>query len=61
MSCGAAIAHCWMAAFESGALETKNLSKEKMKRYLARQKWKVTPEPSLCDSSFFQVPSEPDL
>lgn len=32
-----------MAAFESGELETKNLSKEKMKKFLARQKWKVTP------------------
>lgn len=40
MSCETAIAHSWMAAFESGELETKNLSKEKMKRYLARQKWK---------------------
>lgn len=43
MSCKMAIAHSWMAAFESGELETKNLSKEKMKKYLARQKWKVTP------------------
>lgn len=42
MSCAEAIVHSWMAAFESGELESKNLSKEKMKRYLARQKWKVT-------------------
>ncbi|XP_074551987.1 myosin light chain kinase, smooth muscle [Halichoeres trimaculatus] len=41
MSCEAALAHPWMAAFDSGDLSnTKNLSKEKMKRFLARQKWK---------------------
>lgn len=41
MSCEEALAHPWMAAFESGDLATtKNLSKEKMKRFLARQKWK---------------------
>ncbi|XP_061568208.1 myosin light chain kinase, smooth muscle isoform X2 [Cololabis saira] len=41
MSCGEALAHPWMAAFESGDISaTKSLSKEKMKRFLARQKWK---------------------
>ncbi|XP_073350763.1 myosin light chain kinase, smooth muscle [Pagrus major] len=41
MSCEEALAHPWMAAFDSGDLTTtKNLSKEKMKRFLARQKWK---------------------
>lgn len=41
MSCEEALAHPWMAAFDSGDLSnTKNLSKEKMKRFLARQKWK---------------------
>ncbi|XP_070704824.1 myosin light chain kinase, smooth muscle [Pempheris klunzingeri] len=41
MSCGEALVHPWMAAFDSGDLATtKNLSKEKMKRFLARQKWK---------------------
>ncbi|XP_074512236.1 myosin light chain kinase, smooth muscle isoform X2 [Sebastes fasciatus] len=40
MSCEEALAHPWMG-FESGDLATsKSLSKEKMKRYLARQKWK---------------------
>ncbi|XP_029292579.1 myosin light chain kinase, smooth muscle isoform X1 [Cottoperca gobio] len=40
MSCEEALAHPWMA-FDSGALATsKSLSKEKMKRFLARQKWK---------------------
>ncbi|KAF3845994.1 hypothetical protein F7725_003072 [Dissostichus mawsoni] len=35
-----ALAHPWMA-FDSGAVATtKSLSKEKMKRFLARQKWK---------------------
>lgn len=47
MSCEEALAHPWMAAFDSGDLtNTKNLSKEKMKRFLARQKWKVTPQHS---------------
>lgn len=41
MTCQEAFAHPWMAAFDSGDLETKNLSKEKMKKFLARQKWKV--------------------
>uniref|UniRef100_H3D2B2 Myosin, light chain kinase 5 n=1 Tax=Tetraodon nigroviridis TaxID=99883 RepID=H3D2B2_TETNG len=40
MTCKQALAHPWMAAFDSGKLETKNLSKEKMKKFLARQKWK---------------------
>ncbi|CAJ1076168.1 myosin light chain kinase%2C smooth muscle isoform X1 [Xyrichtys novacula] len=41
LSCKEALAHPWMAAFDSGDLtNTKNLSKEKMKRFLARQKWK---------------------
>ncbi|XP_067471949.1 myosin light chain kinase, smooth muscle isoform X2 [Thunnus thynnus] len=41
MSCKEALAHPWMAAFESGDhAATKCLSKEKMKRFLARQKWK---------------------
>ncbi|XP_019949701.2 myosin light chain kinase, smooth muscle isoform X1 [Paralichthys olivaceus] len=41
MSCVEALAHPWMAAFDSGdCANTKCLSKEKMKRFLARQKWK---------------------
>ncbi|XP_029364062.1 myosin light chain kinase, smooth muscle isoform X2 [Echeneis naucrates] len=41
MSCQEALAHPWMAAFDSGdPASTKCLSKEKMKRFLARQKWK---------------------
>ncbi|XP_070779507.1 myosin light chain kinase, smooth muscle isoform X2 [Enoplosus armatus] len=41
MSCEEALAHPWIAAFDSGDLvTTKNLSKDKMKRFLARQKWK---------------------
>lgn len=46
MTCEEALAHPWMEAFESGELETKNLSKEKMKKFLARQKWKVFPQHS---------------
>uniref|UniRef100_A0A3Q3EBE3 Myosin, light chain kinase 5 n=1 Tax=Labrus bergylta TaxID=56723 RepID=A0A3Q3EBE3_9LABR len=41
MSCEEGLAHPWMAAFDSrDHTTTKNLSKEKMKRFLARQKWK---------------------
>ncbi|XP_034046286.1 myosin light chain kinase, smooth muscle [Thalassophryne amazonica] len=41
MSCRQALAHPWMAAFDSGAhTVTKSLSKEKMKKFLTRQKWK---------------------
>uniref|UniRef100_A0A3P9D773 Myosin, light chain kinase 5 n=1 Tax=Maylandia zebra TaxID=106582 RepID=A0A3P9D773_9CICH len=41
MTCEQALAHPWMAAFKSKELTlTKSLSKEKMKRFLARQKWK---------------------
>lgn len=47
MSCEEALAHPWMAAFDSEDLAaTKCLSKEKMKRFLARQKWKVTHPPT---------------
>ncbi|XP_036445146.1 myosin light chain kinase, smooth muscle [Colossoma macropomum] len=43
MSCEEALAHSWMAAFESADPSTaKNLSKDKMKKFLARQKWKKT-------------------
>lgn len=43
MTCEQALAHPWMAAFKSKELTlTKSLSKEKMKRFLARQKWKVS-------------------
>lgn len=40
-SCTEALAHPWMAAFHSGDhAVTKSLSKEKMKKFLARQKWR---------------------
>ncbi|XP_062303102.1 myosin light chain kinase, smooth muscle isoform X1 [Osmerus eperlanus] len=39
MSCEEALAHSWMAA-SADPSTTKSLSKEKMKRFLARQKWK---------------------
>ncbi|XP_069004770.1 myosin light chain kinase, smooth muscle isoform X1 [Embiotoca jacksoni] len=41
MSSEEALSHPWMAAFDSGYSPTvKSLSKEKMKKFLARQKWK---------------------
>uniref|UniRef100_A0A1A8QKD7 Myosin light chain kinase, smooth muscle-like n=2 Tax=Nothobranchius rachovii TaxID=451742 RepID=A0A1A8QKD7_9TELE len=40
-SCEEALAHSWMVKFDSGDVtSTKTLSKEKMKKFLARQKWK---------------------
>ncbi|XP_066498232.1 myosin light chain kinase, smooth muscle isoform X2 [Hoplias malabaricus] len=43
MNCEEALSHSWMAAFESVDPSTaKNLSKDKMKKFLARQKWKKT-------------------
>ncbi|KAK1799340.1 hypothetical protein P4O66_007584 [Electrophorus voltai] len=43
MSCEEALFHSWMVAFKSEQPNTaKNLSKEKMKKFLARQKWKKT-------------------
>ncbi|XP_030649923.1 myosin light chain kinase, smooth muscle [Chanos chanos] len=43
LTCEQALAHPWMAAFVSAdPSTTKNLSKDKMKKFLARQKWKKT-------------------
>ncbi|KAM3863806.1 myosin light chain kinase, smooth muscle-like [Diretmus argenteus] len=41
MTCAQALAHPWMGAFDSeDPSNTKSLSKQKMKRFLAKQKWK---------------------
>ncbi|KAJ0058372.1 hypothetical protein NL108_013863, partial [Boleophthalmus pectinirostris] len=41
LTCAEALAHHWMAAFDSeDSASVKSLSKEKMKKFLARQKWK---------------------
>ncbi|KAM9456810.1 myosin light chain kinase, smooth muscle isoform 2-T2 [Clarias gariepinus] len=43
MSCDKALSHAWTATLESTEpVSAKNLSKDKMKKYLARQKWKKT-------------------
>uniref|UniRef100_A0A3B1K3T4 Myosin, light chain kinase 5 n=1 Tax=Astyanax mexicanus TaxID=7994 RepID=A0A3B1K3T4_ASTMX len=43
LSCEEALSHSWMVAFESAnPSSAKNLSKDKMKKFLARQKWKKT-------------------
>ncbi|XP_062840934.1 myosin light chain kinase, smooth muscle [Trichomycterus rosablanca] len=43
MSCEEALAHSWMVPFEcTDSCNTKNLSKDKMKKFLAKQKWKKT-------------------
>lgn len=40
MSCADALSHHWMATLGSEGSSSKSLSREKMKRFLARQKWK---------------------
>ncbi|XP_043082230.1 myosin light chain kinase, smooth muscle-like isoform X2 [Puntigrus tetrazona] len=43
LSCEKALAHPWIALFDdSNSRSTKSLNKEKMRRFLARQKWKKT-------------------
>lgn len=46
MSCEEGLAHPWMEKFSSGDVTaTKSLSKEKMKKFLIAQKWKVRCHP----------------
>ncbi|XP_031168215.1 myosin light chain kinase, smooth muscle isoform X2 [Sander lucioperca] len=42
MTCEEALAHPWMTCDSKALATTKSLSKDKMKRFLARQKWKKT-------------------
>lgn len=43
MSCTDALAHPWMVSFTPlNRRPTKSLNKGKMKRFLAKRKWKVT-------------------
>ncbi|XP_048031210.1 myosin light chain kinase, smooth muscle-like isoform X2 [Megalobrama amblycephala] len=43
LSCEKALAHPWIALFgDSNSRSTKSLNKDKMRRFLARQKWKKT-------------------
>ncbi|KAK2870357.1 hypothetical protein Q8A67_024749 [Cirrhinus molitorella] len=43
LSCKKALAHPWIALFDdSNSKSTKSLNKDKMRRFLARQKWKKT-------------------
>lgn len=50
MSSEEALAHPWMA-FEPGDEATsRSLSKDRLKRFLARQKWKVTPQRSTSNA-----------
>ena len=43
LSCDGALAHPWMASFTPlSRRPTKSLNKEKMRRFLAKRKWKVT-------------------
>ncbi|XP_036447658.1 myosin light chain kinase, smooth muscle-like [Colossoma macropomum] len=42
MSCEQALAHAWMASSSSSHRVTKTLNKDKMRRFLARQRWQKT-------------------
>ncbi|KAJ3608065.1 hypothetical protein NHX12_025115 [Muraenolepis orangiensis] len=42
LSCDQALAHPWMASFSRPTTRSRSLSKKKMKRFLARHKWKKT-------------------
>ncbi|XP_072535022.1 myosin light chain kinase, smooth muscle-like isoform X2 [Salminus brasiliensis] len=42
MSCEQALAHSWMASSSSTRQVTKTLNKDKMRRFLARQRWQKT-------------------
>nr|XP_015217463.1 PREDICTED: myosin light chain kinase, smooth muscle-like isoform X2 [Lepisosteus oculatus] len=61
MSCEQALAHPWMAAFTSvDPRSTKSLSKEKMKKFLAKQKWKKTGKALLALKRMTHLSSKAD-
>lgn len=60
LSCENALAHPWIALFEdSNSRSTKSLNKEKMRRFLVRQKWKKTGKALLALMRMAQC-SKPD-
>ncbi|KAG9350141.1 hypothetical protein JZ751_026494 [Albula glossodonta] len=61
LSCEKALAHPWMAAFVSAdPRTTKSLSKEKMKKFLAKQKWKKTGKALLALKRMAHLSSKSD-
>ncbi|KAK3552760.1 hypothetical protein QTP86_022345, partial [Hemibagrus guttatus] len=56
MSCDKALSHAWMKTLESTDNSTgaaKNISKDKMKKFLARQKWKQGENKSYSNPKFY--------
>ncbi|XP_013863103.1 myosin light chain kinase, smooth muscle isoform X2 [Austrofundulus limnaeus] len=61
LSCTAALAHSWMASFTPLTYRpSKSLRKDKMKRFLARRKWKKTGQAVLALKRFANLSNRPD-
>lgn len=61
LSCTEALAHCWMASFTPlNRRPTKSLNKEKMRRFLAKRKWKKTGKAVLALKRMANLTSSPD-
>ncbi|XP_038128593.1 myosin light chain kinase, smooth muscle-like [Cyprinodon tularosa] len=61
LSCKEALSHSWMASFTPlNRRPTKTLNKEKMKRFLARRKWKKTGQAVLALNRMANLSSRPD-
>ncbi|KAF7204301.1 myosin light chain kinase, smooth muscle isoform X2 [Nothobranchius furzeri] len=61
MSCTEALAHSWMASFTPLTRRpTKSLNKEKMKRFLARRKWKKAGKAVLALKRMTNLSNRPD-
>lgn len=61
LSCTEALAHSWVASFTPLTRRpTKSLNKEKMKRFLARRKWKKTGQAVLALNRMANLSSRPD-
>uniref|UniRef100_A0A146P6R4 Myosin light chain kinase, smooth muscle-like n=1 Tax=Fundulus heteroclitus TaxID=8078 RepID=A0A146P6R4_FUNHE len=61
LSCKEALSHSWMASFTPLTRRpTKSLNKEKMKRFLARRKWKKTGQAVLALNRMANLTNRPD-
>ncbi|KAM6897279.1 myosin light chain kinase, smooth muscle-like [Xenentodon cancila] len=61
LSCTEALAHCWMASFTPlNRRPTKSLNKKRMKRFLARRKWKKTGQAVLALQRMANLSCRPD-
>ncbi|MEQ2298780.1 hypothetical protein AMECASPLE_008888 [Ameca splendens] len=62
LSCTEALAHSWMASFTLlNRRPTKSLNKEKMRRFLARRKWKKTGQAVLALNRMANLYSRPEF